>query len=900
MAALCWDSVATRWPLPGPHYDVYVFICAAPGKYTPADLQYETDRMNDTTGAFYARESSGQAAVRFLPAAILTPSIDWDNTHIGQDETLWCVYEHGPDPEPPTDGNSRPGHMSQLTLFDVSPGPRVQSNWCPGACAHWTGYFGSIDPAVLGTVWMPTVESLYASKYICTTNSPPRLVRELPGTRTAPPGKNTSFGNIRAGNDTSCRDLAYWVYDYLVAHELGHALFGFGHPPDCSIMSGRWECRPVAAKTTPGARLAAVLLVVCLAVPVLAVPAGAHGGPAVGGGGNSGDARALAGLAGAQEALLNAYRCMFAVDVEVVPGGCANGAPAAVGLGDPAAGGSVDVAALRRLVTDQEALLNAYRCMFAVDVEVVPGGCVDGRPAAVGPVAGEEAEDDRGAGDESGGAKGGERVECSESEHCLVSFSGRGGKRWCGLRDDQVVICTHIQGIGPAALGPYGPNAGRFLSVSAGLFYACGLREDRNVKCWDYQWPPAVVAAAEGRFLSVSAGIAFGEFACGIRDDQTAVCWGRSDRTGRLDAPAGRFLSVSAGWQHACGIREDQTVVCWGDNTHGRLDPPEGRFTSISAGFWFSCGIREDRTATCWGNNLRRGYNAPAGRFLEVSAGQGLACGLREDQTVVCWGPPTAGTFGELDEPAGRFVSVSAGSGQACGLRPDGTLECWGEHAMSWDNTHFHGRPLVHAVYAVPAGEAPVTGRQQLIADAIAEVQEWFRSQTGGRHLLFAREGDRVSIAVVKLTGTGADREGILAELREQLGTNMPFVVFGEGDFPAAGTGRHWACAHGGWDVMISIRRCRRDYLPGELSRVLAHELVHLLGAAQPCAPNYAGPGHVDDDRRDILFYQHTGMGLGRLVLDVGRDDYYGHGRDDCYDIADSPLLVHAGREPSR
>ena len=40
-----------------------------------------------------------------------------------------------------------------------------------------------------------------------------------------------------------------------------------------------------------------------------------------------------------------------------------------------------DVEVRDRLVADQEALLNTYRCMFGVDTEVVPGGCSGGAPA---------------------------------------------------------------------------------------------------------------------------------------------------------------------------------------------------------------------------------------------------------------------------------------------------------------------------------------------------------------------------------------------------------------------------------------------------------------------------------------------------------------------------------------
>ena len=86
----------------------------------------------------------------------------------------------------------------------------------------------------------------------------------------------------------------------------------------------------------------------------------------------------------AQEALLNVYRCLFGVDAHIVPGGC-NGTEPAQQPARPApfeGTPTVEEQELRdRLVADQEALLNAYRCMFDVDTHIVPGGCIDGRPA---------------------------------------------------------------------------------------------------------------------------------------------------------------------------------------------------------------------------------------------------------------------------------------------------------------------------------------------------------------------------------------------------------------------------------------------------------------------------------------------------------------------------------------
>ena len=85
-----------------------------------------------------------------------------------------------------------------------------------------------------------------------------------------------------------------------------------------------------------------------------------------------------------QESLLNVYRCMFSIDTQIVTGGCADGRPhmgpieATPFQGTPSQG---ELDARDALITAQESLLNVYRCMFSIDTQIVPFGCVDGRPA---------------------------------------------------------------------------------------------------------------------------------------------------------------------------------------------------------------------------------------------------------------------------------------------------------------------------------------------------------------------------------------------------------------------------------------------------------------------------------------------------------------------------------------
>ncbi len=79
-----------------------------------------------------------------------------------------------------------------------------------------------------------------------------------------------------------------------------------------------------------------------------------------------------------QEALLNVYRCRFDIDTHIVPGDCANGAPKLPAKApDPFAGvaSAGEIAVRDQLVVDQEALLNVYRCRFDIDTHVVAGGC---------------------------------------------------------------------------------------------------------------------------------------------------------------------------------------------------------------------------------------------------------------------------------------------------------------------------------------------------------------------------------------------------------------------------------------------------------------------------------------------------------------------------------------------
>ncbi len=195
----------------------------------------------------------------------------------------------------------------------------------------------------------------------------------------------------------------------------------------------------------------------------------------------------------------------------------------------------------------------------------------------------------------------------------------------------------------------------RFVSVSSGWGYACGLRESGRLKCWRQG---GLLEPFEDRYRSPW-----------VIDPEV---W---------EAPEGVFVSVSAGWGFACGLRPDGGVECWGINPLHEIEPPEGPFVSVSAGVEHVCGVRPDSSTECWGEPQRwrdAGF-PPEGPFTDVAAGWFFTCGLRPDRDVECWG----GGFNEGDEPPEGPFEGLMGSGYVCGIRPGGEAECWSDSVLN-------------------------------------------------------------------------------------------------------------------------------------------------------------------------------------------------------------------------
>jgi hypothetical protein len=228
----------------------------------------------------------------------------------------------------------------------------------------------------------------------------------------------------------------------------------------------------------------------------------------------------------------------------------------------------------------------------------------------------------------------------------------------------------------------------------------------------------------------------------------------------------------------------------------------------------------------------------------------------------------------------------------------------------------------VHVTYAVPA-DSPnqFTARASGIATDTSAIDAWWRREDATRTIrydLFAFPGctskfGSLDLGFVRLPQNGlaymgdSGADALLSDLSGlQALTTQKHVVYYDGPAPfdddVCGTAfvPRSATTQGGFSgiAFVWLRSlCGGDVGAGALNAAVAvHELIHGLGALQASGPNECQPpngGHVCDSVTDVLYPEASSQTtLSTQVLDVGRDDYYGHSAN-TFDVQDSAWLSH-------
>lgn len=196
------------------------------------------------------------------------------------------------------------------------------------------------------------------------------------------------------------------------------------------------------------------------------------------------------------------------------------------------------------------------------------------------------------------------------------------------------------------------------------------------------------------------------------------------------------------------------------------------------------------------------------------------------------------------------------------------------------------------------------------IRGSVSVAQRWMSAQTGGRHIGLVELGGVPTIVRTRLSRTDAELaaygDRIVEQIEFELHTqgfsapNTLYAVYYEGSGTRCGVSTSPPDAPGSVFVLLldglagALAPCADQQFatsgsdPGYWEFSFLHEFMHAIGAVPDCAPNSDGDHHVADPY-DLMF---AGGGEWDVRgLDLGQDDYFGHGRRDCFDAARSPFL---------
>ena len=213
----------------------------------------------------------------------------------------------------------------------------------------------------------------------------------------------------------------------------------------------------------------------------------------------------------------------------------------------------------------------------------------------------------------------------------------------------------------------------------------------------------------------------------------------------------------------------------------------------------------------------------------------------------------------------------------------------------------------ISVYYALPQGVQADPEMPDAIRHDISVAQTWFASQTNGRTLRIDQNNGIVSVQERRLTNQVAElanQANAAGLVNDQfIPTNgegatsislvfVPVVRNTVGNSTDCGVTARYAAIV--WVGSCGYQDSINSAWPSGETKVIAHELLHALGAVPPCAPHYGHDGHTVDNPDDIMYWNAERGPAPLIELDPGHDDYYDTGNGNCFDVADHPAWVDA------
>ena len=306
-----------------------------------------------------------------------------------------------------------------------------------------------------------------------------------------------------------------------------------------------------------------------------------------------------------------------------------------------------------------------------------------------------------------------------------------------------------------------------------------------------------------------------------------------------------------------------------------------------------------------------------------VIAGRALRAGVLLAAAALALAFPPSGAL-----PAGAAVAARSIAGPSLG--PPSFLTGGAVPTVAWcgqgetaDNrspeVEVSSADQVHVVYAIPSdGADRFTSLVTPIVTDVAAIDQWWQREDPTRTPrfdLYAFPGcgtrfGMLDVTVERLPGTSASYQGEdgFRRLTGDVGTSaagsVKTLTYYEGSHGGNVCGEAWTSPPSGGAFGVAIvylgapSGCGSDLgNGGRVALTAAHELTHTFGAVPSEAPNGCN-GHACDSSADLMTAAASSTeGLFGKILDVNKDDYYGHSGA-WWDVQDSDWLMHLPQFP--
>jgi len=190
--------------------------------------------------------------------------------------------------------------------------------------------------------------------------------------------------------------------------------------------------------------------------------------------------------------------------------------------------------------------------------------------------------------------------------------------------------------------------------------------------------------------------------------------------------------------------------------------------------------------------------------------------------------------------------------------------------------------PQIHVVYAIPAGGTDEgLDTNGTLNRWVANFNDWLAAQTGGVRLRIDTAGGVADTTLIQLNESDAEIESMgmagTVQIQSELaarGLSDPLKTY---QVVYEGADNFGFCGHTIRNVsVVYLESCN---ISDWLSMLIGHEIFHLLGAVNRCAPHYGTYGETADNANDLMAFFVPFQ--DSALLDPGHDDYWGPPGDD-------------------